>query len=158
MNLLMGPTTRDVPNGGVGRRRTPNVFKFARKLVRRQPCCKRVGNSIFCDFFLVTIVGEFVKTPPPRTEGVSVHHCLPLGYDINRRYVITTLYCTNFSKKQLTSLWVIRSPHLFDNKHKERHLHTVISDNALNKMAVCLTFKSHSLLNSSCFHNYMSIT
>ena len=28
----------------------PNVFQIARMLVRSQPCCKRNGRSIFCDF------------------------------------------------------------------------------------------------------------
>ena len=56
----------------------PNILKVARKLVKTQPCCKRVGNSICCDFILVAIVGELVKTPPPPTEGVSAHHCAQL--------------------------------------------------------------------------------
>ena len=29
----------------------PNIFKFARKLVKSQPCCKGVGHTIFCDSF-----------------------------------------------------------------------------------------------------------
>ena len=38
----------DWGRGGV----TPsNVFKFARNLIKGQPCCKRVGNNIFCDLF-----------------------------------------------------------------------------------------------------------
>ena len=42
-----------------------DVFKFARNLVKSQPCYKRFGHSIVLDFFLVTIVGPMVKTPPP---------------------------------------------------------------------------------------------
>ena len=34
---------------GRGGRHAPNIFKFAKKLVKRQPCWKRVGNSNFCD-------------------------------------------------------------------------------------------------------------
>ena len=43
----MTPPNRDVPNGG-------RIFKSERELVKRQPCCKKVGNSIFCDFFLIS--------------------------------------------------------------------------------------------------------
>ena len=58
---------RDVPTEGTwGDIAPPNIFKFARKLVKRQPCCKRDGNSIFCDLFLLVIVGQLVKTPPNR--------------------------------------------------------------------------------------------
>ena len=53
--------------------RVPNIFKCPRKLVKNQQCCKRVGRSIFCDFFKVAIVGQFVKIPftidQNRTEG-----------------------------------------------------------------------------------------
>ena len=58
---------RDVPTGGMGASCSPTVFKFARKLVKRQPCCKRVDNSIFCDLlcFLETIVCQLVNGPPP---------------------------------------------------------------------------------------------
>ena len=52
----------------------PNIFKLARKLVKSQQCCKRVGHSIFCNYFLEIIVGQLVKTPPPQTEGISAHH------------------------------------------------------------------------------------
>ena len=62
--------------GSLGGRDAPNIFKFARKLV------KRVGYSVSSDLFivifnnnLVTIVGQLVRTPPPPTEGVSAHHC-----------------------------------------------------------------------------------
>ena len=40
----------DVPMGVWGRH-APSVFKFARKLVKSQPCYKRVGYSIFWDLF-----------------------------------------------------------------------------------------------------------
>ena len=50
-----------------------NICKFARKFVKSQPCCKRVGHIIFCDHILVTIVvGQLVKTPPPQLK-VSRH-------------------------------------------------------------------------------------
>ena len=43
-------------SGGV---KPPNIFKFARKLIKRQPCCKRIVKSIFCDlFFLSNKVGQ----------------------------------------------------------------------------------------------------
>ena len=55
----------------------PNIFKFVRKLVQKQPCCKRVVKSILCDrFFIAIIVGQLAITPPPPTEGVSAHHCM----------------------------------------------------------------------------------
>ena len=41
---------------------------------------------------------------------------------------------------------VSSSIHSVGNKHKERNLYTVMSDNALNEMDVCLTFNlTHSL-------------
>ena len=40
---------------------------------------------------------------------------------------------------------VSSSIHSVGNKHKERNMYTVISDNVLNKMDVRLTFISHSL-------------
>ena len=47
----------------------PKILKFARKLVKSQPWCKRVGHNIFCDFFILeAIVGKLVKTPPPHWE------------------------------------------------------------------------------------------
>ena len=52
-------------------RRPPNIFKFARTL----PYRKGVGHSRFCGFFfLVTLVGQLVKTPPPnkRVLGTSL--------------------------------------------------------------------------------------
>jgi len=72
--------TKDVPIGGVEGVAPPNISLIARKLVKRQPCWKRVGNSNFCDPFLLTMVGQLVKTPPPPTEGASAHHCLTLRY------------------------------------------------------------------------------
>ena len=59
-------------DGGVGAL-SPNIFNFARKLVKSQPFCERVCYSIFCDlFFLVSIVGQLVKVPPSR-QKVSLH-------------------------------------------------------------------------------------
>ena len=58
---------------GASRPPPPNIFKFTRKLVKSQPCCKRVGHNIFCVLLLVTIVGQSVKPSPP-TEGVSAHY------------------------------------------------------------------------------------
>ena len=60
---------KDVPMGGVV---PPSISTFARKLVKSQPFCKRIGHSIFCDLSLVTIVGQLVKTPPPQ-QKVSRH-------------------------------------------------------------------------------------
>ena len=57
-------------------RDAPRCFKFSSKLVKSQPCCKRVGHSIFSDlfeFFLVAMVVKFVRT----TESVSAHHWTP---------------------------------------------------------------------------------
>jgi len=37
---------------GHGGRHATNIFKFARKLVKSQPCCKReLATVLFCDFF-----------------------------------------------------------------------------------------------------------
>ena len=55
----------------------PSIFKFAKTLVKRHPRCKRAGNSIFCDLFvLVAIVGQLVKQPPRRCLGTSLIYIL----------------------------------------------------------------------------------
>ena len=69
---LMEDHFQGCADGGMGSVAPPSIFKFARKLVKSQPCCKRVGHSNFCDLFLVTIVGQFVKMPPPQRK-VSRH-------------------------------------------------------------------------------------
>ena len=69
-----GFITRDVPIGGRGGVAPPNVFKHARKLVKRQPCCNRVSNSTLSDLFLSNN-SEPVGQYPPQTKGVSAHHC-----------------------------------------------------------------------------------
>jgi len=43
------PLEKGCANGG--RRALPNIFKFARKIVKSQPWCKRVGHSIFYHLF-----------------------------------------------------------------------------------------------------------
>ena len=58
----------------------PNTLKFVRKLVKSKSCCKRVDYSSLCDLFLVKIVGQSVKMPPPPMESVSAHHWLNLPY------------------------------------------------------------------------------
>ena len=76
--------------GGVGVSRPPNIFKFARKLVKRQPCCKKVGNSIFCDlFFFSNNSWSLRQNAPPPIEGVSAHHWVE-KYTENRRSNIST--------------------------------------------------------------------
>ena len=74
-NNLFRTSCRDVPVGerGGGAPRPLNIFKFARELVKRQPCCKRVDNSIFCEF-LVAIAGQLVKTPPHQQKVSPAHH------------------------------------------------------------------------------------
>ena len=56
-----------------------NTFEIASKLVKSWPCCKSVGQSVFCDpCFLVIVVGKMVKAPPtPQAESDSAHLCLP---------------------------------------------------------------------------------
>ena len=52
----------------------PNVFAIARKLVKCWPCCRRVGHSAFHDLFLVVVVGQVVRMPPPLNgKKVSRH-------------------------------------------------------------------------------------
>lgn len=48
----------------------PNSLKKARKLVKSRPCFKGNGHSIFRGlfFFLVTVNGQMVKTPPPNEK------------------------------------------------------------------------------------------
>ena len=63
--------------GGVRGRRTPNIFKFARKLVKKASQAARGLATVFSVTFyfsnnLVTIVGQLVRTPPPQ-QKVSRH-------------------------------------------------------------------------------------
>ena len=61
--------TRDMVSGGRRERYAPNILKIARKVVRRKPCWKRFGKSIFWDLFvLVTIISQLVKTPLPQQK------------------------------------------------------------------------------------------
>ena len=41
-----------------------NIFKFAQKLIKRQPYWKRVGNSNYNEFFATVVqeVGELAKS------------------------------------------------------------------------------------------------
>ena len=73
-------------------RNTPNIFKIARKLIRNQPCCKGNGHKIFCDIFLVTMVCQVVKKPPPQWKVPL--HISALG----------KLYFTSFAKTLLENL------------------------------------------------------
>ena len=51
-------------DGGAWGRHAPNIFKFARNLVKIHSWCRTVGHSIFCGLcFLVKIVGQLVKRP-----------------------------------------------------------------------------------------------
>ena len=67
-----GTSLQGCADGGMegGHVKPPRIFKLARKLVKSQQCCKRVGHSIFCElFFLLTVVGQFFKAPPPPLNG-----------------------------------------------------------------------------------------
>ena len=61
--------------GGRGRR-TPNILKFPRKLVKSQPCCKGVSHSIFCDPFFVFFTNNSWSNgqTAPNGKCVSAHH------------------------------------------------------------------------------------
>ena len=74
-------TLRDVPIGG---HCAPNILKFAWKLVKSQPCCKRVHHSIFCDlfYFLSNNSWPISQNAPPT----------------NRRYLSTSLAILYHSK------------------------------------------------------------
>ena len=65
-------TNKDVPMGAS--RPSPILSNLQESLSKSQPCCKRVGHSISCDMFLVTILGQMVQRPPPTTESASAHH------------------------------------------------------------------------------------
>ena len=55
--------------------------EIARQVVKSQPCCKRVCQSIFCDLLprlLVAVVGNMTYTPPLRLEKyLSTLHSMP---------------------------------------------------------------------------------
>ena len=57
-------------------RRAPNIIKFTRKLIKSQPCCKRVGNSNFCDLIVLSNNSWSIgQNAPPPTDDVSAHQC-----------------------------------------------------------------------------------
>ena len=62
-----GRCTQGCAEGGVGGM-TPIQYLqiFAGKLVKSQPCCKRVGHGIFRELFLATIAGQ--KDPTPQRK------------------------------------------------------------------------------------------
>ena len=70
---------RDVAMGGMGASRPPNIFKFARKLVKKvSQTARGLVTAFFVTFLffsnnVVTIVGQFVRTPPPPQQKVSRH-------------------------------------------------------------------------------------
>ena len=51
--------------GDVGGRHAPSIFKIARKLIKSQPCCKRNGHTIFCDFVLFSNSSLWKHQKPP---------------------------------------------------------------------------------------------
>ena len=58
-----------------------NMFEFARKLVKSWPCYKSVRHSVFPLPFLVTVVDQMVKTPPP-PNGKMSRNIPGLGLDV----------------------------------------------------------------------------
>jgi len=68
------PPLWDVPTGGYGGLKPPNIFEFARNLVKRQPCCKRVGISIFCDLLFSNNSWSIGQNILPPSDAVSAHH------------------------------------------------------------------------------------
>ena len=65
-------TSRDVPMGA--RRPPPNVVKYARELA--------TVLSVTFNVFLVTVVGQMVKRPPPQrkvSRHITVHQHPPTG-------------------------------------------------------------------------------
>ena len=56
--------TSDVFFGDVGAH-APNIFDIARKLVKNPPSCKELATVFSVTFFLVAVIGQMVKTPPP---------------------------------------------------------------------------------------------
>ena len=68
MTVLQG-RSQGCPDWDASWRHTPsNIFKFALKLVKRQPCCKRVGNTIFPEVFFFSNnswpIGQHANPPP----------------------------------------------------------------------------------------------
>ena len=57
----------------------PNIFKFARKLVKCQPCCKRAGYSMFRDSFFSSnsrSIGQNVPSPNIDFLGTSLKYVM----------------------------------------------------------------------------------
>ena len=98
----------DVRMGGVGGgRRAPNVLIFARKLVKSQPCCTRVGNGSFRDLFIVAIVGQLIKTS--LRKGVSARYCPTSPNNAEHRWPvyrnICTQHCWHLLGKNIGLVW-----------------------------------------------------
>ena len=64
LNWAWRGNAKDAPMSG--EHCTPNIVKFASKLVKRQPCCKRVGHSIFCDLVFSNNSWSIGQPPPNR--------------------------------------------------------------------------------------------
>ena len=69
-----------------------------------------------------------------------------MACDVERHFVVLETIVMIYRTQKVSN-----SIHSVGNKHKERNLYTVMSNNALNKMGVYLTFKSHSLLKQLIF-------
>ena len=76
--------------GGVGGRHTPNIVKCARKLVKIQSRCKRVGHNIFCDLFLSK--NSWSIDQSPQMESVSAHHCFLINYFLMKKRVFYAIF------------------------------------------------------------------
>ena len=65
------PLEKGCANGG--RRALPNIFKFARKLVKSRPCCRRVGHSIFSHLFFFFSSNNWSISQNAPQQKVSRH-------------------------------------------------------------------------------------
>ena len=96
--LKISSADQGCADGGAGDVMPPNIFKLARKFVKTQPYCKRVGNSSFRDlFFLVTTGRQLVKAPPQRK--VSRHITAADDRNEAERF-------TEYSRHEVGNLWV----------------------------------------------------
>jgi len=61
--------------GAWGRRASPIFSNLQESCSIGSHIVRELATVFFVTIFLVTIVGQLVKMPPSRTEGISAHDC-----------------------------------------------------------------------------------
>ena len=105
---------------GRGASRLPNIFKSARKLVKRQPCYRELATVFSVTFSFVIIVGQLVKMPPQQKvfrhiNGVQRRVVYGMMYMVG---VVLKVVCNSMRGKVWRSV-ILRVPQKMQNKTKQ---------------------------------------